>query len=90
MLRVERDAVEGRGFQSVPPPRERRDSEPEMMLGQVMPRHGATVLVVEDEALVRKAVQHYLVNAGYRVVTACDERKRSNTGMPTGARSIWC
>ena len=63
---------EARGFQSVPPPRERRDSEPEMMLGQAMPRRGATVLVVEDESLVRKAVQHYLVNAGYRVLTASD------------------
>jgi CheY-like chemotaxis protein len=32
----------------------------------------ATVLVVEDESLVRKAVQHYLTTAGYRVLTAVD------------------
>ena len=32
----------------------------------------ATVLVVEDESLVRKAVQHYLAGAGYRVLTAAD------------------
>jgi PAS domain S-box-containing protein len=32
----------------------------------------ATVLVVEDESLVRKAVQHYLQAAGYRVLTASD------------------
>jgi CheY-like chemotaxis protein len=33
---------------------------------------GATVLVIEDESLVRKAVQHYLAMAGYRVLTAVD------------------
>lgn len=33
--------------------------------------HG-TVLVVEDESLVRKAVQHYLTAAGYHVLTAGD------------------
>jgi PAS domain S-box-containing protein len=33
---------------------------------------GRTVLVVEDESLVRKAVQHYLSAAGYRVLTASD------------------
>ena len=49
------------GVQSVPGPRERHDSEPEMMLGSPVPSRGATVLVVEDESLVRKAVQHYLV-----------------------------
>ncbi len=32
----------------------------------------ATVLVVEDESLVRKAVQHYLTTAGYHVLTAVD------------------
>jgi len=32
----------------------------------------ATVLVVEDESLVRKAVQHYLTAAGYHVLTAVD------------------
>lgn len=32
----------------------------------------ATILVVEDESLVRKAVQHYLAAAGYQVLTAGD------------------
>jgi len=35
----------------------------------------ATVLVVEDESLVRKAVQHYLTGAGYQVLTAIDRRE---------------
>jgi PAS domain S-box-containing protein len=38
--------------------------------GVASPR--ATVLVVEDEALVRKAVQHYLSASGYRVLAASD------------------
>jgi PAS domain S-box-containing protein len=63
---------EARGFQSVPAPRERRDSDLDLLLGPAMPGRGATVLVVEDESLVRKAVQHYLVGAGYHVLTASD------------------
>jgi DNA-binding response OmpR family regulator len=36
------------------------------------PIRDATILVIEDESLVRKAVQHYLKGAGYRVLTAVD------------------
>jgi CheY-like chemotaxis protein/PAS domain-containing protein len=35
----------------------------------------ATVLVVEDESLVRKAVQHYLTMAGYNVLAAVDHNE---------------
>ncbi|MCA9608509.1 MAG: PAS domain S-box protein [Myxococcales bacterium] len=36
------------------------------------PVHAATVLVVEDEPLVRMTVRHYLEAAGYRVIEAND------------------
>jgi PAS domain S-box-containing protein len=49
-----------------------RDLDPDPVLQPSCANKGATVLVVEDESLVRKAVQHYLVGAGYHVLTASD------------------
>jgi PAS domain S-box-containing protein len=56
---------------SVPPPRSAASKDgADADSDASTPR--ATILVIEDESLVRKAVQHYLSRAGYRVLTAVD------------------
>lgn len=55
----------------VPPPLREREIEPAANAAAA-PATAATVLVIEDESLVRKAVQYYLQAAGYRVLTASD------------------
>ena len=47
-----------------------RAPDPDPLLGSALPYRGATVLVVEDESLVRKAVEHYRAGGGDRGRTA--------------------
>jgi PAS domain S-box-containing protein len=60
------------------------ERERELPLPAVAPANGSTVLVIEDESLVRKAVQHYLAAAGYHVLTASDgsEALARSSGHP--------
>lgn len=59
--------------------------------GQDRPTVGTeTILVVEDEELVRKFVQHILVDAGYEVLTACngEEALEIMEGLDTPANLV--
>ena len=67
---VESDVGAGSTFRVYLPAVEERPIEPVLSVESELPRGNETILLVEDEALVRSLVTKFLQNQGYRVLSA--------------------
>ena len=73
----------------LPQVKEHPEVEPAARVGSGAPVSGATVLVVEDEQLVRDLVRRTLRRAGYTVLVAENGEEALAVSVPISGPSIW-